>query len=439
MDPISVTVLDQGGNPVSFTLDGTNLSIDPAQFAALDAGESATVTVGYDIIDGRGGVTPNTATLSVDGVDDASAPTVSIAGTPTAVESGDEGTQTTLLFDLAYTGGANETRDVTYTVNGDARTATVTFLDGAGSLAVSVDNDDLANGTDNVTVVLTGIGDNVTDMVDIAARTATGTVSEDDFAPVAVAEPVEDPQQLGSDTLAGGEATAAEGAPGERHRAGAHAVVERAVAHRVEMERREFGLVRCDRKRQVSGERLDLCRRVVRHADLADLALVAQRDEGGRDVGWVGEQVRAVDLVEVDHLDAHPLQRCLARRAEVLGRRVVGDRRHDAALGGQHHPIPQVRRDRQDSPEILLDAAEARAAPVEAVDVGVVDQVHSGIECRLEQRLCRRDVRVRVAPQTERERPDGRQRSDRAQLGLDEIHLINLVADALAGRWRISP
>ena len=188
VDPISVTVLDQGGNPVSFTLDGATLSIDPAQFAALDAGESATVTVGYDIIDGRGGVTPNTATLSVDGVDDASAPTVSIAGTPTALESGDDGTQTTLLFDLAYTGGANETRDVTYTVNGDARTATVTFLDGAGSLAVSVDNDDLANGTDNVTVVLTGIGDNVTDMVDIAARTATGTVSEDDFAPVAVAD-----------------------------------------------------------------------------------------------------------------------------------------------------------------------------------------------------------------------------------------------------------
>ena len=188
VDPTSVTVQDQGGNPVSFTLDGATLSIDPAQFAALDAGESATVTVSYDIIDGRGGVTPNTATLSVDGVDDASAPTVSIAGTPTAPESGDDGTQTTLLFDLAYTGGANETRDVTYTVNGDARTATVTFLDGAGSLAVSVDNDDLANGTDDITVVLTGIGDNVADMVDIAARTATGTVSEDDFAPVAVAD-----------------------------------------------------------------------------------------------------------------------------------------------------------------------------------------------------------------------------------------------------------
>ena len=194
VDPISVTVLDQGGNPVSFTLDGATLSIDPAQFAALDAGESATVTVGYDIIDGRGGVTPNTATLSVDGVDDASAPTVSIAGTPTAPESGDGGTQTTLLFDLAYTGGANETRDVTYTVNGDARTATVTFLDGAGSLAVSVDNDDLANGTDDIAVVLTGIGDNVADMVDIAARTATGTVSEDDFAPVAVADTPSTPQ-----------------------------------------------------------------------------------------------------------------------------------------------------------------------------------------------------------------------------------------------------
>ena len=189
-----VTVKDAAGNDVAFTLDGTILTIDPAQFAALNTGESATVTVNYNVTDGQGGVTPNTATLTVDGVDDASVPTVSIAGTPTAPESGDDGTQTTLLFDLAYTGGANETRDVTYTVNGDARTATVTFLDGAGSLAVPVDNDDLANGTDDITVVLTGIGDNVADMVDIAARTATGTVSEDDFAPVAVADTPSTPQ-----------------------------------------------------------------------------------------------------------------------------------------------------------------------------------------------------------------------------------------------------
>ena len=189
-----VTVKDAAGNDVAFTLDGTILTIDPAQFAALNTGESATVTVNYNVTDGQGGVTPNTATLTVDGVDDASVPTVSIAGTPTALESGDDGTQTTLLFDLAYTGGANETRDVTYTVNGDARTATVTFLDGAGSLAVPVDNDDLANGTDDITVVLTGIGDNVADMVDIAARTATGTVSEDDFAPVAVADTPSTPQ-----------------------------------------------------------------------------------------------------------------------------------------------------------------------------------------------------------------------------------------------------
>ena len=183
-----VTVKDADDNDVTFTLDGTSLSIDPAQFAALDTGDSATVTVSYNVTDGQGGVTPNTATLTVDGVDDAPIPMVSISGTPSAVEVDDDGV-TTLLFDLAYTGGADETREITYTVDGgEEQSASVTFLNGVVTLSVNVDNDDLANGPDAVTVVLTGVGDNVTDAVDPAAATATGTVTEDDFAPVAIAD-----------------------------------------------------------------------------------------------------------------------------------------------------------------------------------------------------------------------------------------------------------
>jgi hypothetical protein len=55
-------------------------------------------------------------------------------------------------------------------------------------------------------------------------------------------------------------------------------------------------------------ERLDLCRGVVRDADLADLSLVAQRDEGGCHLGRMAVQVGTVDLVEVDDVDAEPAQ-----------------------------------------------------------------------------------------------------------------------------------
>jgi hypothetical protein len=64
----SVSAVDGDDNPVAITLEGTSLSIDPAQFAAaLDAGDSVTVTVSYTIVDGQGGETPNTATLVVNG------------------------------------------------------------------------------------------------------------------------------------------------------------------------------------------------------------------------------------------------------------------------------------------------------------------------------------------------------------------------------------
>ena len=66
----NVSVTDQNGTAVVFGLTGAALTIDPAQFAAaLVSGESATLTVAYDVTDGQGGVTPNTGQLVVDGLD----------------------------------------------------------------------------------------------------------------------------------------------------------------------------------------------------------------------------------------------------------------------------------------------------------------------------------------------------------------------------------
>ena len=66
----NVSVTDGGGFDVPFVLDGSTVTIDPAALANfVEAGESATVTVAYEVTDGRGGVAPGSATLVVEGVD----------------------------------------------------------------------------------------------------------------------------------------------------------------------------------------------------------------------------------------------------------------------------------------------------------------------------------------------------------------------------------
>ena len=82
--------------------------------------------------------------------------------------------------------------------------------------------------------------------------------------------------------------------------------------------RRELGLGGDERKRKVGRQRFDLGDRVVRDADLADLAGVTQLGERFGDVGGMAVQVGTVDLVEVDHVDLQAAQRRLARGPEVL-------------------------------------------------------------------------------------------------------------------------
>ncbi|MEL7274860.1 MAG: cadherin-like domain-containing protein [Pseudomonadota bacterium] len=68
INDVSVTLED--GTPVAFTLDGPVLTIDPGQFAdMLGAGDSAVLSITYDITDGQGGETPNSGTLTIAGRD----------------------------------------------------------------------------------------------------------------------------------------------------------------------------------------------------------------------------------------------------------------------------------------------------------------------------------------------------------------------------------
>ncbi|WNV07127.1 cadherin-like domain-containing protein [Tardiphaga sp. 709] len=63
---------DSTALPVGFSLNGASLTYDPANkaFDHLAAGEKMVVTVNYDILDGQGGKTPQTETITITGTND---------------------------------------------------------------------------------------------------------------------------------------------------------------------------------------------------------------------------------------------------------------------------------------------------------------------------------------------------------------------------------
>ena len=70
------------GDASGVTVNGNSLDLDPSAYNNLAVGESMVITYSYDIIDGNGGSINQTATLTINGANDA--PTVSAAITSTA-------------------------------------------------------------------------------------------------------------------------------------------------------------------------------------------------------------------------------------------------------------------------------------------------------------------------------------------------------------------
>ena len=73
LDVANVLVSSSDGRSLSFTVDTETgaFSIDPGQYNDLAVGESETVTVNYDVVDGNGGVAANTASVVIEGRNDA--------------------------------------------------------------------------------------------------------------------------------------------------------------------------------------------------------------------------------------------------------------------------------------------------------------------------------------------------------------------------------
>ncbi|WP_187782162.1 Ig-like domain-containing protein [Gimesia chilikensis] len=110
-DPDTTDVLNvsglslDSGDDSGITVNGNSLDIDPSAYNYLAVGESAVIVYSYNIIDGEGGTVPQTATITITGVNDA--PVVSAAVSTTATE--DDGT---FSLDLLTNASDPDTTDV---------------------------------------------------------------------------------------------------------------------------------------------------------------------------------------------------------------------------------------------------------------------------------------------------------------------------------------
>ena len=90
--------------------------------------------------------------------------------------------------------------------------------------------------------------------------------------------------------------------------------------------------------------------------------------------------VRAMDLPQIDALNAESNEGSIDRLLKVGRAGVIGKRRLDSALGCEDHAIAQGRICLQHLAEIGFALAERGASVIEAVDVRGINQVHPCIE-----------------------------------------------------------
>ncbi len=102
-------------------------------------------------------------------------------------------------------------------------------------------------------------------------------------------------------------------------------------------------------------------------------------------------------LVEVDHVHLQTTQGVLGSLGDPGGAGVVGDADDDAALGRDHHPVPQLGGLGEDLTEEGLGVAKLTIIAV-AIDVGVIEQGDAQLEGRLPLGASRRDVGPSEAP-----------------------------------------
>lgn len=122
-DTLSISTPTITGNAAGVTVSGTNVNINPAAYASLLSGETATATLAFNVTDGRGGSTPQTATFTFTGV---STPPVANDDSATVIAGG--------TVRIAVLGNDNAG-------GGEMETLTVTTASSAqGATLVNADN-----------------------------------------------------------------------------------------------------------------------------------------------------------------------------------------------------------------------------------------------------------------------------------------------------------
>ncbi|MEM9667760.1 MAG: malectin domain-containing carbohydrate-binding protein [Pseudomonadota bacterium] len=181
----SVGVVDPVEAGTAEIVDGEILFTPAADFVG-------SVTFTYVSADSAGNLS-DPATVSLD-VLDAAAVAVSISDAASVIEGGDDGVDT-LTFPLTTIPDTFDgTLTIEFTVNGDTAnplTADIVFAAGAGSLNVEIDQDNLDNGDDAFVVELIGATSTDVLIAPTVSGSASGTITEDDIAPVFANAPSE--------------------------------------------------------------------------------------------------------------------------------------------------------------------------------------------------------------------------------------------------------
>ena len=195
-----------------------------------------------------------------------------------------------------------------------------------------------------------------------------------------------------------GDAPARQRRPGQRGQPMLHRDGEQPILDGVDDQRRDFRLdggQRHSRALHQPHERAGLRGMEIGDAEGADLARAVRRLGKAHQLGGMRQHIGPVDLVEVDMIDPQPRQRRVERGGQIVEARIIGQRRQDPALGRQHDAAADRRVGAQHLAQQALGVPEP-ARPVEAVDVGGIEQGDTGIQHRPYERV----RRARVAGET---------------------------------------
>lgn len=107
---------DGNGSPlphnVVYTINGSQITVDPAQFSYLGTGEKAVLEAVYNIVDSHGAAVATSATLTVNGINDAPVITSNGAGPTASINAAENQTAVTTVTATDVDAGASQTYSI---------------------------------------------------------------------------------------------------------------------------------------------------------------------------------------------------------------------------------------------------------------------------------------------------------------------------------------